>query len=242
MVQKIDKVTDHLGTEYDNTQEMCAVWGVNYDDYQRLRRDGCTKKEALTNESIRLGNISKQIPDAKPCTDHKGRKFDSINSMCKFYKIKTPTYYSRIDAGMSQEKALTTPVTSYMSKPKDTIYEDSCDDKFMNTYKDFTKQRAKLFELEHKCQLLDRKIEKATIARQETRKEIAEFKKKSSFSKELSYFNTKFNKGVLKETPTAKNNYSVIMSPQEEVKISVDDIIGILTPAQIKELQRKINK
>ena len=104
MVEAVKKVTDHIGTEYDTTQEMCAVWGVNYEDYLKLRQKGFTKREALTNEDIKTKE-NKAIPDAKPCEDHKGNKFDSVNAKCKFYNIKISTYYSRLSSGMSEEDA-----------------------------------------------------------------------------------------------------------------------------------------
>ena len=142
---------------------------------------------------------------------------------------------------MSEEEALTTPVTNTL-KPKDIVYEDECDEKFLTTYKDFVKERNKVFELEHKTQLLDKKISRAIKEKKNTQKELAEYKKTSGFSKMLSYFNHKQKSGFITETPTAKNGYSIIMKKKADVKISVDDIIGILTPEQIEELQRKISR
>lgn len=43
------------------------------------------------------------------CKDHTGREFASIAEMCLFWVISRQLYSSRIKAGWSVEKALTTP-------------------------------------------------------------------------------------------------------------------------------------
>ena len=43
------------------------------------------------------------------CKDHMGREFASIAEMCLFWVISRQLYSSRIKAGWSVEKALTTP-------------------------------------------------------------------------------------------------------------------------------------
>ena len=43
------------------------------------------------------------------CKDHLGREFSSVSKMCLFWGISQQLYSSRIKAGWSLEKALTTP-------------------------------------------------------------------------------------------------------------------------------------
>lgn len=43
------------------------------------------------------------------CKDHTGREFVSVSKMCLFWGISQQLYSSRLKAGWSVEKALTTP-------------------------------------------------------------------------------------------------------------------------------------
>ena len=43
------------------------------------------------------------------CKDHTGREFASVSEMCIFWAISRQLFSSRINAGWSVEKALTTP-------------------------------------------------------------------------------------------------------------------------------------
>lgn len=45
--------------------------------------------------------------------DHTGREFASITKMCHFWGISEQLYSSRLKAGWSVEKALTTPTSKY---------------------------------------------------------------------------------------------------------------------------------
>lgn len=45
--------------------------------------------------------------------DHTGREFVSITKMCQFWEISEQLYRSRLKAGWSVEKALTTPKSKY---------------------------------------------------------------------------------------------------------------------------------
>ena len=47
------------------------------------------------------------------CEDHTGREFASITKMCYFWGISEQLYSSRLKAGWSVEKALTTPKSKY---------------------------------------------------------------------------------------------------------------------------------
>lgn len=47
------------------------------------------------------------------CEDHTGREFASVSKMCRFWGISEQLYSSRLKAGWSVEKALTTPKSKY---------------------------------------------------------------------------------------------------------------------------------
>lgn len=67
----------------------------------------------------------------KECTDHIGRRFNSLVEMCNSYKIPCDTYLQRMSRGWSQEKALTTPPRARSANKNHKTYNDKFD-----TFKD----------------------------------------------------------------------------------------------------------
>ena len=55
------------------------------------------------------------------CKDHTGREFASISDMCIFWAISRQLYSSRLRAGWSVEKALTTP------KARNKYFKTNCE-------------------------------------------------------------------------------------------------------------------
>lgn len=108
--------TDHLGNQYPTTSAMCTYWGIPRTTYtQRIKR-GWTVEEALTD----TGQCERFIP----CTDHTGRKFPSLNAMCRFWYVAKNTYNDRRERGWTLEEALTgtgpyrqgTPCTDHLGQ------------------------------------------------------------------------------------------------------------------------------
>lgn len=98
--QYLDKsVTDHLGNEFKNIDEMADHWKISKKVlYDRIQRNMPIEK-ALTMPTRKISS-----DDA---TDHTGQTFDSIKSMCEYWNIKPPTYFARVNNGMSKKDALT---------------------------------------------------------------------------------------------------------------------------------------
>lgn len=106
-------ITDHTGKEHKSFNDMCNSYDIGRDTvYERLKR-GWTLEKALTEPLIRA---FKQFE----CVDYTGKEFDSISSMCTYYKINRTLYNYRLKLGWTQEKALTTPV----HKTKNKLEED----------------------------------------------------------------------------------------------------------------------
>lgn len=95
--------TDHKGNEFPSIAEMCRAWDVGYDTYTRRVRNGYTLEEALTGK--REGKCG-----SKPCTDHEGNEYPSVNAMCKAWTVDYSVFKCRRRRGWTLEKALTTPI------------------------------------------------------------------------------------------------------------------------------------
>lgn len=57
----------------------------------------------------------------KPCKDHLGNTYKSLEEMCQQYSIKYTTYLYRIKSGMDKEKALNFPVRKKKKRKTDKI-------------------------------------------------------------------------------------------------------------------------
>ena len=105
--------TDHLGNWFKNEKEMAKAHGVNYATY-RYRKDRGDDLEKRLNpkkepKHFKIVN-NYQFVNEKECTDHTGKKFNSIKEMCEFWGIACDTYCQRLHRGKTLEEALTTPV------------------------------------------------------------------------------------------------------------------------------------
>lgn len=58
-------------------------------------------EEALTRPVKSNGGLQ--------CTDHRGERFFSVTSMCKYWGVNRKVYEYRISHGWTKEKALTKP-------------------------------------------------------------------------------------------------------------------------------------
>lgn len=116
------KCTDHLGNGYGSIREMCAAYGIDRSVYESRIRIGWDLKRALTEEKHVHGFTK------KACTDHLGKRYDSIKDMCNAYNIKVVTFNTRIKNGWSLSDALTKEVGERGCNRK------KCKDHLGNTY------------------------------------------------------------------------------------------------------------
>ena len=96
------KTKDHLGNEYKSVRQMCAAYNIAY--YTDRIKYGWSIKDALTAPIDRTQAVK------RPCVDHKGVKYDSVNAMVTAYGLTLSIYYQRLDRGWDLGKILTTPV------------------------------------------------------------------------------------------------------------------------------------
>ena len=99
-------ITDHKGNMFSSIAAMCNHWNIPRTVYDGRIHMGWTQGEAL---SIPVGLKSFRHPERK-VTDHEGNVFDTVDAMCRHWKIPTDTYYHRIKREWSQKDALSTQV------------------------------------------------------------------------------------------------------------------------------------
>ncbi len=114
---KMLPVVDHKGNTYKNKTQMCKAYDVSPQVYNYRRRKGWTVQEALTGETSKKHNreYGKEFGIIEPNNiieivyDHEGNGFMSIKEMCEHWNMSYKTYKYRMEQGMTQEEALTTP-------------------------------------------------------------------------------------------------------------------------------------
>ena len=94
---------DHLGQQFNSTQEMCDFYKIPLKAFYWRRVRGWDLKAALTT------------PITKVVKDHLGHEFSSIKEMCAYWQITTGAFYSRKKTGLDLEKILTVPVAKQHS-------------------------------------------------------------------------------------------------------------------------------
>ena len=93
---------DHLGNDYPNIKAMCIRWNIQPETYTRRRNVyGMSVEEALTRPVKHNGG--------QRCSDHTGKKFRSLTSMCRKWNIDRKLFEYRVSRGWSIEDALTRP-------------------------------------------------------------------------------------------------------------------------------------
>lgn len=98
---------DHLGNNFSSIGDMIKHYGITRTVYGYRKKLGWSLKDILTTPSKEQEEI----------VDHLGNKYETMQEMASKYPCKTPdTYRSRINAGMSVEKALMTPITKRVYK------------------------------------------------------------------------------------------------------------------------------
>ena len=89
---------------------MCAYWNISKSDYIQNIRNGLDIKRALTERTTR----------PKHPKDHLGKKYPSINAMCRAWGITKTTLRARLELGWTLEEILTNPENnSHLIKCRD---------------------------------------------------------------------------------------------------------------------------
>ena len=101
--------SDHLGNIYGNIKSMCAYWNIKPETYtRRINVYNMSIEDALTKPVKPNGGLR--------CSDHNGRTFRSVTSMCKYWNINRKLFEYRIAHGFSVEDALTSPIKNTNTK------------------------------------------------------------------------------------------------------------------------------
>lgn len=95
-----ERVSDHLGNEFNYLSEMCKYWNTSTSTFKYRIRLGLSLEEALTSKKVINGKIHK-------CIDHLGNEFETIKDMCDNWGISVVTYHNRMNKGLSIEDTLT---------------------------------------------------------------------------------------------------------------------------------------
>lgn len=104
-------VKDHLGKEFSSIREMCKHWHIKYETYSTRKQLGWNLEKRLTQPIVPIYK-----KNCVACTDHRGRHFDSVSSMCKAWDIAPRLYRYRVQNGWSVKDALTMPARAYEQK------------------------------------------------------------------------------------------------------------------------------
>lgn len=115
-------VKDHTGKSFPSITAMCEHWGITAHLYHGRIRCGYTLERALTEP------IMTQPRNSKIIEDHEGNRFDSIMSMCTYWRMGRSTYNARRKNGWTIEAALTTPCTEIDTEQRE------CADHLGNIY------------------------------------------------------------------------------------------------------------
>lgn len=105
--ETLDVVYDHYGTAYSSIVSMCESYGVSVTVYLFRIKAGWSIKKALTTPTKRFNYKNK-----RPVCDFRGYAYNTQAEMCIHYGIDPSVYRTRIKAGWSVERALTTPTRS----------------------------------------------------------------------------------------------------------------------------------
>ena len=117
-------ITDHNGKLFKNIQEMCDYHGISYGCFYQRMKAGYSLEESLTGIGV------KSRGRKKPCIDHLGNRFATVNDRCDCYGIPVNIFYARIRDGYTLKEALTEAYHKSCKKKKEQyadIKDDSCD-------------------------------------------------------------------------------------------------------------------
>lgn len=92
-------VKDHIGQSFPSVEAMCLYYDIPMVTYMFRRTQGWDLREALTTP---VGAFQKRT-----VFDHMGQKYESVDAMCRHYRVAVSTFKDRIKKGWSLEKALT---------------------------------------------------------------------------------------------------------------------------------------
>lgn len=102
-------ITDHLGQQFNSTQEMCDFYKIPVKIFNCRRVNGWSLTKALTQPVIRRG-LPKPKVKKVVVKDHLGHEFRSQTAMCAYWNINRDLFVKRIERGWSLERALTEPI------------------------------------------------------------------------------------------------------------------------------------
>ena len=94
-------LADHNGKFFKNLQEMCDYHGISYGCFYQRMKAGYSLEESLTGIGV------KSRGRKKPCIDHLGNRFATVNDRCDCYGIPVNIFYARIRDGYTLKEALT---------------------------------------------------------------------------------------------------------------------------------------
>lgn len=121
-MRKAIPVTDpETGFIYPSMQQYGAAVGLGHSAISNRKCIGKMSPEMV----VFPGNL-KNIP----ARDHKGRNFESITAMCRFWKISLKLYLERIRCGWTIKRALTIPARKY--RQQNIVFEG----RVFNTYRE----------------------------------------------------------------------------------------------------------
>lgn len=99
------------GKRYMNCREMCKAYHIEYRLFiTRVTVRHWTMEDALNNYKFSGASI--------PAKDHKGNIYHSLSEMARAYNLKPTLLFSRLNAGWSIEKALTTKTGKHETHKK----------------------------------------------------------------------------------------------------------------------------
>ena len=92
LTERGHKITDHKENEFKNISEMCEAWGINKNTYYRKNKQGISLKDILEANGTEIKKEKKAVVQ-KWITDHKGNRFETVDELCKAWKISKQYYY-----------------------------------------------------------------------------------------------------------------------------------------------------
>lgn len=101
-------VSDHLGQQFNSTQEMCDFYKIPLKVFSWRRARAWSLKDALTHPYCKRNQPRPENRNTRACKDHLGHVFRSRKSMCVYWNISPKLLSVRLAQGWDLERALTT--------------------------------------------------------------------------------------------------------------------------------------
>lgn len=117
-ISNAKETIDHLGNKFRTLEHMCKYYNINKVTFKSRLKCGMDLKEALTTPINKIKRIEP--------IDYLGKKYKSIEDMCKYYNISVKTFRSKMHSGCTVKEALT---------KKKGMHANKCTDHLGNEYK-----------------------------------------------------------------------------------------------------------